>query len=75
MRCFCGNAIDAALDSLGSVRCRPCFENPMRYQQALALLNREVPCPSPGCPQLLDLDDETSVLRCYMHGPMREVLA
>lgn len=29
------------------------------------------PCPSPGCPQQLQVDEETRVLRCPMHGPMR----
>lgn len=73
MTCLCGNAIDAALGRLGSLSCRACRENPGRREQALRIRLTGVSCPDPGCPRMLELDGETAVLRCAMHGPMQIV--
>jgi hypothetical protein len=71
MRCVCGNAIEGIFARLGSPRCRLCRENLSRHEAALGLRLKAIACPSPGCPQMLALDDETTVLRCAMHGPMQ----
>jgi hypothetical protein len=72
--CVCGNEIDEGLERVAAIDCRSCRENPDRLRAALILANRSFDCPSPGCPQLLALDEETPVLRCTVHGPM-EVIA
>ena len=75
MTCVCGNGIDESLARLGSLACRPCRENPARHGEAVRVRLTGVSCPDPGCPRMLELDAETAVLRCAMHGPMREVVA
>jgi hypothetical protein len=77
MRCICGNAIDEPLARLGATACRPCRENTARHNAAIRLraTGIKLHCPDPGCFRMLVLDAETAVLRCAMHGPMREVVA
>jgi hypothetical protein len=71
MTCVCGNTIDGALSRLGAVACRPCRENPARHEEAVRIRLTGIHCTDPGCPRMLELDAETSVLRCAMHGPMQ----